>query len=197
MKRVIQISRKTINIFVFLIIVIALIAGGILLLRYNPALLSQIAERFKGATPTSTQPDPRSAPDAQAAARALTAFYTLDYTEPMDQWQARVCAQTTLDGCQLIQGLFAPAVRQGIEANQVKTGCTVQAIRLVEDTGDTRIWLLEVTLDAPWPGAQSPMPVYAEVARINETWLLNRILFEQEAARFATPALSVVETPAP
>jgi phage terminase large subunit-like protein len=195
MKREIQVSRKTINSFVLLVVVLALIGGGFLFLRRDPALLSRIVARFEGATPT--QLDPQSAPDAQVAVAALTAFYTLDYTEPVDQWQGRVCILTTADGCQLIQVLFAPAVRQVVDANHVKTNCTVQALRLVEDKGDTRTWLLEVTLDSPWPGENPTTQVYAEVTRINGTWLLNRILFDQEKARFATPALSAVETPTP
>jgi hypothetical protein len=195
MKREIQVSRKTINGFVLLVVVIALIGGGFLLLRRDPALLSRIVARFESAS--TTQPDPQSAPDSQVAVAALTAFYTLDYTEPVDQWQGRVCALTTPNGCQLIQKLYGPAVRQVVEANQAKTGCSVQALRLVEDKVDTRTWLLEVTLDSPWPGENPTTQVYAEVTRINGNWLLNRILFDQETARFATPALSTVETLTP
>jgi hypothetical protein len=186
MKREIRISRRTINTVILLVVVITLIGAGFLLLHRDPALLSKIITRFEGATPT--QPDPQSAPDAQAAVKALTAFYTLNYTEPVDQWQSQVCALTTPDGCQLIQALFAPTVRKVVEANQVKTGCSIQAVRLVEDKDDTRIWLLEITLDKPWPGETLTMQVYAEVAQTNGTWLLNRILFDQETARFNTPA---------
>ena len=197
MKREIQISHRTIKTIILLIVVIALIGGGILLLFRDQALLSRIIARIEG-TILPTQSAPQSGPDAQAAVKSLTAFYTLDYTEPVDQWQTRVCAQTTPDGCQLIQALFAPAVRKVVDANQVKTGCSVQAVRLVENKGETRTWLLEVTLDKPWPGEIPTMQVYAEVARVNSTWLLNRILFEQEAAdRFATPALNIIETTIP
>jgi hypothetical protein len=104
-----------------------------------------------------------------------------------------VCALATTDGCRLIQTLFAPTVYQVVKANQVKTGCTVQAVRMVEDKGDTRTWLVEVTLDKPWPGEKPTTQVYAEVTRINGIWLLNRILFDQETARFTTPA----STPTP
>ena len=195
MKREIQIPRKTINGIVLLVVFIVLIGVGFLLMHRNPALLSRI---FTQTVATPTQVDPKSAPDAQAAANALTAFYTLDYTEPVGQWQERVCALTTQGGCQIIQAFFAPAVRKVVDANQVKTGCTVQAVRLVEDKGDTRTWLLEVTLDKPWPGEKPTIQVYAEVTRINDTWLLNSILFDQEAAvRFATPASSVAETSTP
>ena len=190
MKREIQISRKTISaivlLIIFLIAIIVLIGAGFLILRNNPTLLSGIIARFEGVTLTA-QADPGSAPDAQAAVRALTAFYTLDYSEPVDQWQGRVCALATTDGCRLIQTLFAPTVYQVVKANQVKTGCTVQAVRMVEDDGATRIWKLEVTLGNPWPGEASTTPVYAEVAQANGAWLLNRILFSQETARFETP----------
>jgi hypothetical protein len=191
MKQVIQISHRTINTIILLVVIFALIGAGFLLLHRDPALLSRIIARFDGASPT--QPGPQLAPDAQAAVKALTAFYTLDYTEPLNQWQERVCALTTPDGCQLIQALFGPAVRKVVEANQVKTGCTVQAVRMVEDKGDTRTWLVEVTLDKPWPGEKPTTQVYAEVTRINGIWLLNRILFDQETARFTTPA----STPTP
>jgi hypothetical protein len=195
MQREIRVSRKTIHAIVFLIIVLALIGAGFLIVRRDPARLSMIVARLEGITPTPiqiTQP-----PDAQAAVKALIAFYTLYYTVPEAQWQAGVCALSTPNGCQLIQSLFAPTVRQVVEANQVKTGCTVQAVRMVEEStpqgqstpqgydGATRIWQLEVTLSNPWPGEKATTPVYAEVAQANGTWLLNRILFDQEAARFA------------
>jgi hypothetical protein len=190
MKREIQISRKTISaivlLIIFLIAIIGLIGAGFLILHNNPTLLSGIIARFEGA-PLTAQADPGSAPDAQAAARALTAFYTLDYSEPVDQWQGRVCTLATTDGCRLIQTLFAPTVYQVVKANQVKTGCTVQAVSMVEDDGTTRIWKLEVTLGNPWPGEASTTPVYAEVAQANGAWLLNRILFSQETARFENP----------
>jgi hypothetical protein len=195
MKREIQISQKIINGIVLLVVVIVLIGVGFLLVHRNPALLSRI---FSQAVATPTQVDPKSAPDAQAAVKALIAFYTLDYTETVDQWQGRVCALTTQGGCQIIQAFFAPIVRKVVDANQVKTGCTVQAVRMVQDKGDSRTWLVEVTLDKPWPGEKPTLEVYAEVARINGNWLLNSILFDQEAAaRFATPASSFAETSTP
>ena len=191
MKREIQISNRTIKTIILLVVVIILIGAGFLLLHRDPALVSRIIRRFERAK--LTQSAPQTGPDAQAAVKALTAFYTLDNTEPVDQWQSRVCALTTPDGCQLIQAFFVPTVRKVVEANQVKTGCSVQAVRLVDSKGDTRTWLLEVTLDKPWPGEKPTTQVYAEVAQTNGTWLLNRILFDQEAARFATPA----STPTP
>jgi hypothetical protein len=197
MKREIQISRKTIFTSFLLVVSIALIGGGLLLPRRDTAFLSKIVAQFAGTMSTPTQPDPRSAPDALAATAALNAFYTLDYTESMEQWQERVCTLTTKDGCQLIQKLFAPAVRQVVQANQVKTGCIVHAVRLAQYTGNTRTWLLEVTLDKPWLDEKPTIQVYADVIQINDIWLLNRILFDQESTRFTTPAPSAVEMPSP
>jgi hypothetical protein len=56
---------------------------------------------------------------------------------------------------------------------------------MVENDGATHIWQLEVTLDNPWPGEQATSQVYVEVAQANGSWLLNQILFDQQAARFA------------
>jgi hypothetical protein len=183
MKREIQVFRMTINTVILLIVVLALIGAGFLIVRDDPALFSGMLAQLEVITPTSTQIS--QPPDAQAAVKALTAFYTMDYTVPEDQWQAGVCALSTPNGCQLIQSLFAPTVYQVVSANQVKTGCTVQAVRMVESNGATRIWQLQVTLINPWPGEKATTPVYAEVDQANGTWLLNRILFDQEAARFA------------
>jgi hypothetical protein len=189
MQREIQVSRRIINSIIFLIAVLSLIGAGFLIVRRYPGLFSGMLAQLKGITPTLKQAS--QPPDAQAAVKALTAFYTLDYTEPVAQWQAGVCALSTSDGCQLIQSLFAPTVRQVVEANQVKTSCTVQAVRMVEEStpqghdGATHIWQMEVTLDNPWPGENPTTPVYVEVAQANGTWLLNRILFDQETARFA------------
>jgi hypothetical protein len=189
MQHEIQVSRRTIHAIIFLIVVLALIGAGCLIVRRYPGLFPGMLARLEGITPSPTQIT--QPPDAQAATRALTAFYTLDYRVPETQWQAGVCALSTPNGCQLIQSLFAPTVYQVVSANQVKTGCTVQAVRMVEEStpqghdGATHIWQLEVTLDNPWPGEKATTAVYAEVAQANGTWLLNRILFDQEAARFA------------
>jgi hypothetical protein len=183
MKHEIQFSLRTIYGIILLIIVLALIGAGFLIIRRYPGLFSGLLVRLEGITPTPTQVS--QPPDAQAAVKALTAFYTLDYMEPVDQWQARVCTLSTPNGCQLIQSLFAPTIRQVVETNRVKTGCTVQAIRIIENNGATHIWQLEVTLDDPWPGEKATTPVYAEVVQAKGAWLLNRILFDQEAALFA------------
>jgi hypothetical protein len=192
-KKEIQISRKKLASILRISAIVILAILSVILFTSSPALRSFVKARFQGQASTPALTDQL---DGKAASAALTAFYTLDYTEPEDQWRARVCALATPDGCQLIQALFAPSVRKVVEANQVKTGCTVQPVAMVEENtpqeqnGATRIWLLTVSLDHPWPGTNQEFTVYAEVAQVNGAWLLNRILFEQEAARFQTPTVT-------
>jgi hypothetical protein len=74
-----------------------------------------------------------------------------------------------------------------LQENFIQTGCTVLPVRLVDDTGDTRIWQVEATIDHPWLGldAQTQM-VFVEMAQENGQWLMNRIMFEQEVDRLNT-----------
>jgi len=137
-------------------------------------------------TPTFTQTsDPQTAPDAQAAADAVMAFYTLDYTEPAEQWTERMCALSSDAGCQAVQNFFTAAVRKTVEDHQVQTGATAVPLYLVEVLEDGRhIWLVQVTLSNPWEGLESAtQEVHVEMVQDDATqrWLLNRVLFEQEA----------------
>ena len=136
--------------------------------------------------PTST---PAIPPDAMAAVKGATAFYTLDYTEPPNLWALRVCGYTTEEGCKAIQEFFAPSVQAAIDKYRVQTHAFVKPVQLIVDDGDRRIWKLEVTLTHPWSEGPEGMQqdVYAEVAKEGGRWLLSRILFEQEIAQFLTP----------
>lgn len=183
MDREIQVSHKTISAIVILIVIVGFITGGALFLSRDPGMLSMIVARIKVGTPIPAQ---AYQPDALAAVSAVTAFYTLDYNVMSAQWQSSVCQLATNDGCQIFQALYAPAIRQLVETKQIQTGCKVWPIRMAEDNGDTRIWLLNVTLDHPWQGTSPETQVYAEVVRVNGFWRFNRILFNQETSRFQT-----------
>jgi hypothetical protein len=128
------------------------------------------------------------APDTWAAMDAVTAFYTLDYTASPELWISRMCALATEKGCNVIRSFYAPTVQSLVQNFQVQTGCTVQPVRLVEDSGDVHIWQVSVALDHPWAGLEVlKQDVYVEVAKDHGRWLMNRILFEQETDRFITP----------
>ena len=179
----IQVSLKSLTKALLILLIAAVLFGAAFLLARKFGLLPRFAI-------ASTETPFAYSPDAQAAINGVTAFYTLDYTVPAEQWEAAVCKTMTPDGCRVFQALYAPVVRFVVEQNQVQTGCSVQALRLVEENGDgSRTWLLEVMLDAPWPGIGPVMPIYAEVVSAGDNaWLLDHILLEEESARFQTPA---------
>jgi len=153
---------------ILIILATALLAIGILALR--PLFISQ--------KETSETDSPA---DAQAAVSAVTAFYTLNYTEGNDLWTARVCAYGTEAGCRAIQNYFAPIVQAMVLDNQVQSGCIVTPIRLIADKGAIHIWQVSVSIDNPWSGLDAPVQdVYIEVEKVGNLWLMNRILFEQE-----------------
>lgn len=177
MKREVQLSRKTVVRIGALALSLAILGVGLACLRFRLPSLFQSA-------PTSPPPD------AQAAVAGVKAIYTLDYTEDAKTWQERVCAVSTAQGCAFFQSLLAPAMRKTVEQKQIRTGCEVQAVRLVEEDGQTRVWELTVTLDNPWPGVEATMPVYAAVEQQEDgSWLFQRILFTQEVeARYGATA---------
>ncbi len=179
----IQVSLKSLTKALLILLLAAALFGAAFLLAREFGL-------FPRSAIASTEIPSASSPDALAAINGVAAFYTLDYTVPAEQWEAAVCKTMTPDGCLVFQALYAPVVRLVVEQHQVQTGCSVQALRLVEENGDgSRTWLLEVMLDAPWPGIGPVMPIYAEVVPAGDNaWLLDHILLEEESARFQTPA---------
>lgn len=137
----------------------------------------------------SVAPAVAVSPDAQAAVDAATAFYTLDYSVDSDLWATRVCTHTTDAGCRAVRIFYAPAISAMVLDNQVVTTCTVLPIQLVSEKGNIRIWQVSVTIQNPWPELESPVQdAYVEVEKIDGIWLMNRILFQQEADQFISPA---------
>lgn len=114
-------------------------------------LLAGIAALF--ATPLLHTPGPQDTSqipqDAMAAVKAVTAFYTLDYTEPPNLWTSRVCAHATQKGCQAIRDFFAPSVQAAVDEHRVQTYAMVEPVQVVTDFEGRRIWKLEVTLTNP------------------------------------------------
>jgi hypothetical protein len=135
----------------------------------------------------SATPAGGTTPDAQAAVHAASAFYTLDGTVDPELWATHVCAYSTEAGCLAIKNFFAPSVEATVRKNRIQTGCVVTPLRLVSVQGNARIWLVSVTITTPWPGLKNPIQnVYIEVENMNGIWLMNRILFQQEAIAYPT-----------
>ena len=123
-------------------------------------------------------------PDQEAAVEGVSAFYTFDYEESPDAWSKKVCARSTVKGCEIVKGYFAPQIREMVTKYRIKTGCDVNVVHLVEDKGDTKTWQMQVTLNNPWADLESAShTVYVEVSLEQGQWLMNRILFNQEIQR--------------
>ena len=131
-------------------------------------------------------------PDEQAAIAGVSAFYTIDYTEPENAWADRVCAVSTDEGCTVVKGYLAAAIRLTAEKYSVQTGCTVLPVELVEndEINQLRIWKVQVTLANPWPGVEQTHAVYVAVEYDStlQKWLMQHILFKQEMEKYTTTA---------
>ena len=170
----IVISPKVRKILIVLAAIALLVAG---FFAIRPAFMLRPAAASTG--PSS---------DAQAAVNAVTAFYTLDYTEDIGLWSTRVCATATEAGCRAIQNFYAASVQAAMQEHQTQTGCTAEPVRLVSDANHKRIWQVRVSLDHPWAGLDtSSQDVYVELSEAGDKWLMTRILFQQEVERLATP----------
>ncbi len=166
-------SKSVCNAAIVLILAVAGVAASLFIPPY-------LASR--------AQNDSEIPSDAMAAVNGVTAFYTLDYTEPPNLWSSRVCAYATKKGCEAIREFFAPSVQAAVDQYQVQTYAMVEPVQMMADFEDRRIWKLEVTMTNPWnEETVGTQDVYAEVEKEDGEWLLSRILFEQEVVRFLTP----------
>jgi len=135
--------------------------------------------------PAPVEQQEEIAADTDTVISAISAFYTLDYTESSELWAARVCTYATEAGCQAIRNFHAPIVHASVQKYQVQTGCAVEPLEVIEQAGTLHTWRVRVTLEHPWSALESPtLDVLVEMQQVGGRWLLNRILFEQEEARF-------------
>ena len=71
---------------------------------------------YSVALPTALVPPP----DQQAAVDGVSAFYTLDYKESSDAWSERVCARSTVKGCEIVKAYFAPQIREMVAKHEIQ-----------------------------------------------------------------------------
>ena len=156
-------SRKTISNGFGLLLIAAVLLGGYY--AWSQGML----ERWL------TGPTPQTQPVTEPAIQSLTALYAPSGERV--QWEGQVCAGMTEQGCQLFRTLFANPIWNS--ALHGKTS-SVTFIEIAETLADgSQVWETSVTTSA------ASLPVYIHVTQ-NETsrWLLNRVLFAQEAAKY-------------
>jgi hypothetical protein len=96
------------------------------------------------------------------------------------EWITNVCAGMTGKGCELFGSMYANALWNSSLANSSATASFSAIAEKFED--GSQIWKTEVTIGS------TVLPVYILV-RQNETenWLLERVLFTQEASKYEKP----------
>ncbi len=162
LKMEISLSRKSFTNIIGLILITLVLIGGYY--AWSHGLLDRWLD---GGTP-QTQPvtDP--------AIQSLAAFYAPSGDRV--QWEEQVCAGMTVKGCQLFRALYANPLWNSAQG-QTASVAFIAVAETLED--GSQIWKTDVTT------SDSTLPVYIHVSQ-NEAgqWLLNRVLFEQEAAKY-------------
>ncbi len=156
-------SRKTISNGVGLILIAAALFGG-----YYAWSEGWFDRWLTGAMP-------QTQPVTEPAIQSLTALYAPSGDRA--QWEQQVCAGMTAQGCQLFHTLFANPIWNS--ALQGKTS-SVTFIEIAETLEDgSQVWQTEVA------DGETTLPVYIHVTQNDAgQWLLNRVLFAQEAAKY-------------
>jgi len=168
----ITVSRKShTQKFAYFVLGAALVVAGYLL--YSNGLLSQWFAVRDLPTSSSLAEEP--------ALQALVAFYSPDITREQLEWEDQVCAGMTESGCELFRKMYAPKVWTAAQAVAVNAaGATATFSDSVETLDDgSQVWQVNLTV------SEVSEIIYIHVVR-NESgkWLLNRVLFDQESAKY-------------
>lgn len=169
----IVISQKKIrNIILILAFIFAIGVGGYSAWKNNPLEIFQPKQELKGMEP---------------ALNAITTFYAPNLDGGYDAWLIQICTGMSMDGCELLRAMYGEIVWKAFQESGTKF-VQSQAIILedveVLDNKD-HIWKLGITVISVDPqGTQKTdqLQTYAQVSfnKENGTWLLERILFNQE-----------------
>lgn len=160
----ITLTRKTITNVLGIFLFIAVIFGG---------YFSWSKSSFNGwFSKTGTI---QEAPANEPAIVGLTILYSP--SGDRSDWEEQVCNGMTDQGCELFQAIFADPIWKSSSEEKTVAVVFIASVETLED--GSQVWKTEVS---DGDVAQS---VYIHVAQ-NESgqWLLNRVLFAQEAAKY-------------
>ncbi len=122
---------------------------------------------------------PTPIPQAQPAMQAVTAMYSVDPASERSAWEDKVCLGMTAKGCSVFRAMYAPAIWAGATQKNETVATMLQVADTLED--GSQIWKVSVAVTA------APTDIYIQVAAdpTSGQWLLERVLFTQEAAKYA------------
>ena len=123
----------------------------------------------------------------EPALNAFAAFYAPNLDGGYDAWLAQVCAGMSEDGCGLLRNMYGEVVWEAF----VNSGARfIQSQAMILEDVETlnnnhHIWKLGVTIifvDPQGEQKTNQLQTYVQVSfnKENETWTLERILFDQE-----------------
>ncbi len=112
------------------------------------------------------------------AMQALATFYAPDVTNEQSAWEDKVCMGMSVEGCKLFRKIYAPALWKTAQSQSLDT--TVAFLSIVETLdGSSQIWKVNLT------AANTSKQIFVHVTQDESgRWLLNRVLFAQEAAKY-------------
>ena len=120
----------------------------------------------------------------EPALLAVATIYSPDPSTSREAWEDQVCSGMTAKGCSIFKVMYAPAIwKTAAPQENQATATYLSTAETLED--GSQIWKVSVAATA-MPADTS---IYVHVAAGPESgrWLLNRVLFSQEAAKYAQP----------
>jgi hypothetical protein len=122
---------------------------------------------------------PTSMPQEQPAIQAVTAIYSADPASERSAWEDKVCLGMTVKGCSVFRAMYASAIWAATSQKNEAITTMLQVADTLED--GSQIWKVSVAV-APAP---AELYIQVEADQISGQWLLERVLFTQEAAKYA------------
>ncbi len=112
------------------------------------------------------------------AMQALATFYAPDVTNEQTVWEDKVCTGMSMQGCELFRKMYAPALWKTAQSKPLHI--TAAFLSVAETLGDSsQVWKVNLTT------ANTSKQIYVHVIQDESgKWLLNRVLFAQEAAKY-------------
>ena len=163
-----NVSRNSIaRIVTFVLIILALIGGGYF--AWKSGLLDSL---FAQTQTVST------APAAEPAMKSLVVMYSPNGER--SAWETQVCIGMTDQGCKLFHAMFANPIWNSALNGKSASATFVKVAKTLDD--GSQVWKTEIV------DSQATLPVYIHVTKNKSgQWLLNRVLFAQEAAKYENP----------
>ncbi len=191
----INLSSEVLRKWGTVLIIILALAGGIYYLFETGVLSDMFSD---GNLPD----DPKLAQAGGVVAVAgVETFFTLDYEETPEEWLARVCAQSTEEGCSVTESFFLESIAAILEEKKPKTTCSAEYGEMVDAGSETdgvgddeevvyewEIWTVSLILSDPWEGAEKEQEVFVQVNTEDGEWKFVRLLFDQEAKKYGEEA---------